>query len=94
MDSIIQKSKKCFVCETTMALEEHHCIYGTSNRKQSDKYGLTVWLCNYHHTGSKQSVHFNKELDMHLKKLAQRKFEQVHGTRKDFMNAFGRNYLD
>ena len=94
MDSIIQKSKKCFVCETEYGLECHHIIYGTANRKQSDKYGLTVWLCNYHHTGSNQSVHHNKELDMHLKKLAQRKFEQVHGNRRDFMNAFGKNYLD
>lgn len=94
MKSIIQSEKKCFICETTMSLEEHHCIYGTSNRKQSEKYGLKVWLCNYHHTGSKASVHFNKELDMHLKKLAQKKFEQVHGNRRDFMNAFGKNYLD
>lgn len=94
MDSIIQKSKKCFVCETEYGLECHHIIYGTANRKLSDKYGLTVWLCNYHHTGSKQSVHFNKELDMHLKKLAQTKFEKKYGTRSDFMKVFGKNYLD
>lgn len=93
MDSIIQKSKKCFVCETEYGLECHHIIYGTANRKQSDKYGLTVWLCNYHHTGSKQSVHFNKELDMHLKKLAQTKFEKVHGTREYFRSIFGKSYL-
>jgi hypothetical protein len=93
MDSIIQSKKECFVCGTTYNLHSHHCIYGTSNRKQSEKYGLKVWLCQEHHTGN-TGVHRNKELDMHLKKLSQAHFEKVHGNRRDFMNAFGRNYLD
>jgi hypothetical protein len=59
----------------------------------SDKYDCVVALCVEHHTGN-LGVHHNKELDMHLKKLAQKKFEQVHGNRRDFMQVFGKNYLD
>ena len=92
MKSIIQSEKKCFICETTMSLEEHHCIYGTSNRKQSEKYGMKVWLCQEHHTGS-AGAHLNKELDTHLKKYAQTYFEANLGTRTAFRSVFGKSYL-
>lgn len=90
--SIIQNSKECYVCKTTYNLQDHHIIYGTSNRKQSEKYGLKVWLCLEHHTGS-AGVHFNKELDLHLKKLAQEHFEAEIGTRNEFRTVFGKSYL-
>lgn len=93
MESVIQKEKKCFVCETTIGLECHHCLHGTANRKLAEQYGLKVWLCNEHHTGSMHSVHRNKELDDHLKKVAQRTFERVHGSRNDFRAIFGKSYL-
>lgn len=93
MKSIIQKEKQCFVCETTFNLQDHHIIYGTSNRKQSEKFGLKVWLCQEHHTGN-TGVHFNRDLDLRLKKLAQRKFNEVYGEKEDFLRTFGRNYLD
>lgn len=92
MKSIIQKEKECYVCKTTFNLQEHHIIYGTSNRKQSEKYGLKVWLCRGHHTGS-TGVHFNKPLDLHLKKLAQEHFEAEYGTRERFREVFGKSYL-
>lgn len=75
-----------------MNLESHHVIYGNSNRKQSEKYGLKVWLCHEHHTGN-TGVHFNKPLDMYLKKLAQKHFEANYGDTDDFRKAFGKSYL-
>lgn len=92
MKSIIQTEKQCFVCGKTFNLHDHHIIYGTSNRKQSEKYGLKVWLCYEHHTGS-LGVHFNKNLDLHLKKLAQEHFEAKYGARNDFRSIFGKSYL-
>lgn len=92
MESIIQKEKQCLVCGTTYNLHSHHCIYGTANRKQSEKYGLKVWLCQEHHTGN-EGVHFNKEFDTYLKKLAQVHFEKTHGNREDFRRIFGKSYL-
>lgn len=92
MKSIIQKNKECYVCRTTYGLHDHHIFYGTSNRKQSEKYGLKVWLCGADHNLSNRGVHFNKELDLELKQLAQRKFEETH-SREEFMREFGRNWL-
>lgn len=92
MKSIIQTTKECYVCKTIFNLQDHHIIYGTSNRKQSEKYGLKVWLCQEHHTGS-TGVHFNKPLDNRLKKLAQEHFEAEYGTREYFRSVFGRSYL-
>lgn len=72
--------------------EIHHVIYGTGNRKLSDKYGLVVGLCYNHHRGN-QGVHGgNRELDMELKKMAQRRFDEIY-PQGDFLALFGRNYL-
>lgn len=81
----------CIVCASPY-VQIHHVIYGTANRKLSDKYGLTVPLCQEHHTGQ-TGVHFQKEFDEQLKRLAQTKFEEVHGTREDFRRIFGKSYL-
>lgn len=90
--SIIQTEKECYVCGTTYNLHEHHCIYGTANRKQSEKYGLKVWLCLEHHTGQR-GVHHNKDLDIQLKKLAQTRFEAEYGQNIHFRDVFGKNYI-
>lgn len=90
--SIIQSEKECIVCRTTLNLEEHHCIYGTANRKNSEKYGLKVWLCHNHHTGNQGVHNGNVLLDTYLKKLAQKKFEEKY-DHKTYMQIFRRNFL-
>ena len=92
MKSIIQSEKECFICYNTKGLECHHIFHGTANRKLAEKYGLKVWLCNDHHTGSR-GVHRSNEFDEHLKRIGQRAFERAHGSREDFMRIFGKNYL-
>lgn len=87
--SIIQDEKECFACHTTLNLHKHH-IYGAANRKRSDKLGLWVWLCARHHNMSDEGVHFNKQFDLELKKLAQEIYSQEHN---DFMEQIGRSYL-
>lgn len=92
MESVLQQVKECYVCGTTYNLHSHHIFYGTSNRKQSEKYGMKVWLCQEHHTGA-SGVHFNRDFDLHLKKLAQEKFETLYGANKGFREVFGKSYL-
>lgn len=92
MQSIVQQDRECLVCKTTYDLHKHHCFYGTANRKMSEKYGLTVYLCSRHHNGSNYGIHFNKVLDIKIKQLAQRKFEETH-TREEFMAIFGKSWL-
>ena len=93
MKTVLQNEKECFVCGTTFNLHDHHCIYGTSNRKKSEQYGLKVWLCAHHHNMSNEGVHFNKALDMKLKTMAQEYYESHYGTREQFIREFGRSYL-
>lgn len=92
MDSIIQKDKECYVCHTTLCLHSHHIFFG-SNRKNSEKYGMKVWLCGKHHNLSSEGVHQNRQLDLHLKKLAQERFEAEYGGKNEFLRVFGKNYL-
>ena len=92
MKSIIQTEKECFICHTTHDLHLHHIYEGTANRKQSDKTGMTIFLCGYHHNMSDEGVHFNKQLDREIKEYAQRIFEKEH-TREEFRQIFGKSFL-
>lgn len=95
MKSIIQENTDtCFACGRYGQMERHHAIFGTANKKKSDKYGLTVYLCADCHRGT-AGVHGRDgySLDLQIKRIAQKKFEEKHGHKK-FMEVFGRNYID
>ena len=91
MKSIIQTKKECYITHSTYNLHKHH-IFGAANRKISEKYGLWIWLRGDWHNLSDYGVHFDKELDLRLKQMAQRVFEETH-TRQEFMKIIGKNYL-
>lgn len=80
----------CFICGR-YGTELHHVFFGTADRKNSDRYGMIVGLCYYHHRGSK-GVHFNRELDLRLKRMAQRRFIELY-SESEYLTVFGRNYL-
>lgn len=91
--SIIQTDlDECWVCGTKQNIHIHHIFYGTSNRKQSEKYGCIIALCQEHHTGN-EGVHFNRALDITLKRTAQVYFETHIGNRDEFREIFGKSYL-
>ena len=103
MESILQKDKKrCFLCgepeywnDNGMPerLEEHH-VFGGSNRKHSEKYGLKVYLHGEKcHRNGKGSAHKNKAVRLALQAAAQKRFEEVHGSHEEFMRIFGKNFL-
>lgn len=94
MKSIMQEKKECYICQTQCGLHSHHIIFGNPGRRLSERYGLKVWLCWEHHEGT-YGVHgkYGASLNKMLKQLAQLKFEENH-TREEFIEIFGRNYLD
>lgn len=92
--SIIQKDKKCYVCESQYNLHNHHIMFG-KNRKKADKDGLTVYLCLKHHEGQ-YGVHGKggHDLDLLLKRIAEdRWLSHYEKTIDDFIKRYGRNYL-
>ena len=91
MKSIIQSEKKCFFCGQINNIHEHHIFEGR-NRKNSEKFGLKVWLCGRHHNLSDDSVHFNPIYMKLLKTIGQLYFEQNYN--EDFIKIFRRNYKE
>ena len=89
MKSIIQDGKECYLCGTTINLHLHHVFFGTYRRKQSDDYGVTVYLCQKHHN----ELHARRELQVWLFKIAQTKFEEIYGHEK-YKQIFKINYLE
>lgn len=104
MKSIMHKKedRTCYLCmklnddyDRRNFLEEHHVVFGGfgSGRKLSEKYGLKVYLCHEHHTGSNQAVHMNYEIKNMLCKEAQEAFTEKF-PKLSFREIFGINYLD
>lgn len=87
----MQKEKRCLVCHITRGLHRHHVYYGPL-RNISEENGFTVWLCGWHHDLSNEGVHFDRQLDLEIKSLGQRIYEETH-SREEFMGLIGRNYL-
>lgn len=95
--SIIQIDRRyCFICGRNAhadywGLDEHH-IWGASNRKKSERYGLKVYIC--HDKCHLNGVHKNAELDRALKAQAQEiAMKHFNWTTEDFIREFGKNYL-
>ncbi len=93
------KDGTCYLCmllhddyRTHYPLHEHH-IFGGPNRKISEAEGLKVYLCLNHHTVGPVAVHNNQTNMRLLQQEGQRAYEQTH-TRTEFMELFGRNYLE
>lgn len=91
MKSIMQEDKSvCYLCDGG-ATEEHH-VFGASNRKWSEKYGLKVYLCHWCHNEPPNGVHFNKDNRLRLQRTAQKIFDLTY-PELSFRQIFGRNYL-
>lgn len=98
--SYMQDEKECYLCRkiydvaTVNPLHLHHIFEGWGNRRISEQHKeyFTIWLCPIHHNLSDYGIHFNKDIDLEVKKDAQRKFEETH-TREEFMALIGKNYL-
>lgn len=80
---------QCFICGKTGYTERHH-IYGSANRKYSEQYGLTVYLCPECHRTSETAVHRNKEVRTILQRIGQRTFEKSAAAGKNSQRCSGK----
>lgn len=88
---LIPMERECFVCHSPY-VELHHVFEGVGRRKHSDEDGCVVYLCPEHHRGNR-GVHHNRQLDLILKQTFQERWEEVYGTREEFIKRFTRSYL-
>lgn len=99
-DTVLQDGQYCYLCKVFYGLyrygedlEPHHCLNGIGKRSTCDELGLWVWLCPEHHRTGVDAVHRDIELRQKLKQIAQAYFERNIGSRQDFIDKFGKNYL-
>lgn len=98
--SILKTAKgTCFLCSRLYGdysqkyTEEHHVLFGSGLRADSEEHGLKVYLCVEHHRTGPDAVHNNKSVREELCRIAQREYEQSH-TREEWMEFSKRNYLE
>ena len=96
MKSKIQSKNECFICKTNYDVETTNDLseYLIFNEypKQSNKYGLKINVFNRHNDFNKYQEKFKNALELSLKQLAQKKFEETR-NRKCFIKHFNKNYL-
>ena len=75
-------------------LDKHH-VFGGANRRKSEKYGATVYLCHERcHERGADAVHNCRETDLMLKRQKQRELmENLGWTEDDFRREFGKSWL-
>lgn len=81
-----------FTGSTTV--ERHH-VFGGPYRKKSEEHGFIVPLRpDLHPNGAFfHPTEENRKIDRSLKERCQRYYEEKGGTREEWMQEFGRNYL-
>lgn len=84
----------CMFTKSTY-VERHHVFPGNANRKKCEKYGFIAPLRpDLHPNGvffkrTEQSL----KIDKYLRQECQKYYETHYGSREDFIEEFGRNYL-
>ena len=91
----------CIFCGSPYTVT-HHIFPGSGRRHVSDREGCTCRLCNPHHNMSDHSVHFDKDLDLWLRKDCQARWERREMSesgigpdeaRERFRSTFYESYL-
>lgn len=90
--SILSNERECLMCHKTIGLHRHHVFGGTANRKKSEQDGCWCYLCVDHHVG-RSGVHSHRSLDLFLKDLCQRRWEQIYGDRAAFIKRYGKSWI-
>lgn len=95
MKSILQTKKECLICKTPFDLHVHHVFEGNGRKQISEREGLVVWLCPFHHNASSHSVHLNEALNKKVKRWSEQKWLEHNKdkTVEDFIRLFRKNYL-
>lgn len=98
--SILKTAKgTCYLCAylnndySHKYTEEHHVLFGSGLRANSEKEGLKVDLCLNHHRVGKDAVHNNKAMREKLCLIAQVEYEKTH-AREEWKAFSKKNYLE
>lgn len=82
----INNMEDCYLCDDKA--DNWQEIYSGGNRKMSMTNGFCIPICCEYHN----IVQLNKQNNIYLKQLCQRKYEETH-TREEFIRLVGKSYL-
>lgn len=87
--------RECYICgimdSDYVKMHRHHVYQGRGRRQISDRYGAVVDLCERCHS----KVHHNADYADYLHKKMQTKLMKENGwTVEQFIEIFGKNYLE
>lgn len=102
MRSIVDDSNFCIFCGA--AAEEHHLIFGMSQRRLADEDLLILPVCRMHHTEGEilRRIHDNIMAERFSKMLGQSEWEKhaiatkgysEKKAREEFIKRYGRSYF-
>ena len=76
-------------------VERHHVFPGVANRKKCEKYGFVAPLrYDLHPNGTRfNPTPENLQIDPYLRRECQKWYEENVGSREEFIQEFGKNYL-
>ena len=77
----------------TAPVERHH-VFGGAYRRKSEIRGFIAPLRPDLHPNGGFAGKDAKDVDTALKRLSQKYYESHYGTREQFIEEFGRNYLE
>lgn len=80
---------KCYMSGDSNNVHVHH-IFGASNRSNSETYGFVVPLRADWHNMADYGVHFDRNLDLKLKRMCQDYWLKKYGTQEQFIIIFGK----
>ena len=91
---IMPPNPKYSTVRTPLYCHRHEVVFGNGRRQKCIKDGLVVFLTPEMHNASNRGVHFNREFDLYLKRIAQQAWMAYYGkTAEDFIREYGRNYI-
>ena len=79
----------CYCPDCGRPATDCHHIYEGKNKTLSEKFKLMIPLCHEHH----MALHNDQEMNNYFKRRGQIAWEEFIGTRAEFIEIIGKNYL-
>jgi hypothetical protein len=84
---------RCYITGSTKAagasIHIHH-IFGASNKTKSEKYHFLIPLRDDWHDMADYGIHFNRKLELKIKRQCQEYWLAHYGTKEEFIKVFGK----
>lgn len=94
LTSVLTEDMNTCIFTASPYVERHH-IFSASNKKNSERYGFTAPLrFDLHPNGARVDRRYAEKIDTFLKKWCQQYYVNNYGSREEFIDTFGKSWLD